>query len=714
MARTHSLRIFLSVGTVLLVLAWALPHAVFAAQPGAAPMTVVVADAQGLRGSPKDKDLAISFIGLVANLRDDQRFAFINIERPSLVLGPVPGGVGPDFQKVQEEIASQLSSAPSGTNGDLYNALAEAHALMGLEQASPGSSVYLLLGSQTTEGESALRARIAPLLTEFVKDGWAVHAITPPDTSASVSSLADGIVSAAGGQRFILSVPSGFQTIAASVMRDSAKGSLQGLAERVLGPNAVLSSGLDVPPGTRDTTILFLKQDGAGSLRLTNPDGQEPQGGPSVYYIVDTPHVVLWRLVEPAAGTWRVDVTGLTGILSVMSYSSNRYTLRLASSAPVPIGEPATLVAYAAEGNRPVVLDGAEMSAHVRIPDGTTVVYAMNDAGLAGDAVPDDGYYSVAVPPLSQEGDYYVELVLSWPEFSHQISSQAAFSGRSFPSLEVRRLPLGELTPGQRTKVGTAFVNVDGEPYPIESSQLTAQVASASGKEGTVEFEPQRTSSSGRAWLFDIYYTPAAGGSHNLSFLLSLDYAGRQHVHVSDSILVSAFAPVAAPKAGIVEETQPVVQPVISPVVPVASPVSEGFQFPWWTLAIPGALAAIAAAAYAASVLRTKPHGFLYNDKEELVVNFGAIKRHPVLKFLFPSSIFGKELKVPGLEGVVFGFTGNRVSVRSRKTQAGVRVNNEPLSRPAPVYNKTWIGTHGRLYSFLAAQPKSEPATADD
>ena len=714
MARKHSLRFFLAVGTVLMVLAWALPHAAFAAQPGASPMAVVVADAQGLRGSPETRYLAISFVGLVANLRDDQRFAFINLELPSLVLGPIPGGVGPDFKKVQDEIVSQLSSAPSGTGGDLYNALAEAHGLMGLEQASAGSSVYLLLGERTAEGQSGVRARIAPLLTEFVKDGWAVHAVTPPNASASVTSLASGIASDTGGQRFTLSVPSGFQTLAASIMRDAAKGSLQGLAERILDSNSVLSSALDVPPGTRDTTIVFLKQDGAGSLRLTNPEGLEPEGGPSAYYVVDTPHVVLWRLVEPAAGAWRVDATGLTGVLSVMSYSSNRYTLRLASSAPVPIEEPVTLVAYAAEGQRPVVLDGAEMSAYVRIPDGTTVVFKMDDGGLAGDPVANDGYYSVAIPPLSQEGDYFVELVLTWPSFDHQISSQAAFSGRSFPSLEIRPLPLGDLAPGQRTKVGTAFVNVDGEPYPIEASQIAAQVASASGKEGTVEFLPQRTSSSGRAWLFDIYFTPATGGSHNLSFRLNLDYAGRPHVHVSGSILVNALAPLASSIASLAEEVELAVQPATSPVLPVASSASEGFQFPWWILAIPVALLAIAAAAYAAWVLRTKPHGFLYNDKDELVVNFSAIKRHPALKFLFPSSVFGKELKVPGLEGVVFGFTGNRVSVRSRRTQVGVRVNNEPLSRPATVYNKTWIGTHGRLYSFLASQTRTEPATADD
>ncbi|MBM3949391.1 MAG: hypothetical protein FJ312_09195 [SAR202 cluster bacterium] len=696
-----------------MVLTLALPHAAFASQPGASPMAVVVADAQGLGSSPETRDLAISFVGLVANLRDDQRFAFINLERPSLVLGPVPGGVGPDFQKVQDEVASQLSSAPSTTGGDLYNALAGAHGLMGLEQASPGSSVYLLLGEQTAQGEVGIRTRIAPLLAEFVKDGWAVHTAIPPDASASVTSLASGIASDTGGQRFTLSIPNGFQTLAASIMRDSAKGSLQGLAERVLDSNAVLSSALDVPPGTRDTTIVFFKQDGAGSLRLTNPEGLEPQGGPGAYYIVDTPHVVLWRLIEPAAGAWRVDATGLTGILSVMSFSSNRYTLRLASSASLPIEEPVTLVAYAAEGQRPVVLDGAEMSAHVRISDGTTVVYKMNDDGLAGDPVANDGYFSVAVPPLTAEGDYFVELVLSWPEFGHQISSQAAFSGRSFPSLEIRPLPLGDLTPGQRTKVGTAFVNVDGEPFPIDADQIAWQVASA-GEKGTIEFEPQRTSNSGRAWLFDIYFTPAAGGSHNLSFLLSLDYAGRAHVHVSGSILVNALAPLAVGSAPAAVETQPVAQPANSSVLPVASPVSEGFQFPWWTLAIPVALLAIGGTSYTAWVLRTKPHGFLYNDKEELVVNFAAIKRHPALKFLFPSSVFGKELKVPGLEGVVFGFTGNRVSLRSRRTQAGVRVNNEPLSRPAPVYNKTWIGTHGRLYSFLASRPRSEPATADD
>ena len=57
---------------------------------------------------------------------------------------------------------------------------------------------------------------------------------------------------------------------------------------------------------------------------------------------------------------------------------------------------------------------------------------------------------------------------------------------------------------------------------------------------------------------------------------------------------------------------------------------------------------------------------------------------------------------MPGLEGVVFQFDGSRINIRSSHEHPTVRVNNQPLVDKTDLEDKSWIGTGGKLYTFLA------------
>ena len=71
-------------------------------------------------------------------------------------------------------------------------------------------------------------------------------------------------------------------------------------------------------------------------------------------------------------------------------------------------------------------------------------------------------------------------------------------------------------------------------------------------------------------------------------------------------------------------------------------------------------------------------------------------------------------MNIPGFEGLVFHFMKDRVDVKSFGEHSTVRVNNQPLIDSATIADKTWIGTGGKLYTFLNSPiPPAEPAGAD-
>ena len=113
---------------------------------------------------------------------------------------------------------------------------------------------------------------------------------------------------------------------------------------------------------------------------------------------------------------------------------------------------------------------------------------------------------------------------------------------------------------------------------------------------------------------------------------------------------------------------------------------------------------------------RSRPYGFLYNDRSELIVDFANLNRGFFRSLLSKNSIWGKELNIPGFEGLSFNFTRRRIDLYNRQVTTNVRVNNHPLIGQTPIQDRTWIGTQGKLYSFLLSpsQPQPQGGAAGD
>ena len=706
----------------LAALGWAGTQVSWAAAPGPQQLVVIVADSDAIHQSDKGVGLTKSFIGLVATLQEDQPFIFIGSDDPSYVLGPFGAG-DTDFRRKLVEIEARLMSPRPQDSEGLAEALAEAHTLLSTERAAAGSTLYVLTGSSSKAEFGPLSNRLVPLVTRFAKNGWSINGISLPDASSEAQKFLGSLSNNSGGQLFDLSVSDGFRNLADGILAEGSRGSLATLGRRALTPNEIMSSVVSVAPGTHETKILFFKESPDGSLRLSNPSGFEASAGDrAAFSVLETPHVVIWSLIDPAPGNWRVDARGVEGLITAWEYSLNKYSLVLQSSTLIPTNVPETMVAYVTEGDGAVVLEGVRLYANITTPEGATLVHQMNDEGIDGDATAGDGYFTMTVPQLSVEGDYQVELELSWIDYNHRITSYGAFKAQAFPTIEVRPAQLQGLVAGERTQVATVFIHVQGQPYPVAADQLTASLASPADQKGALELEPQRLFGTGPAWEYNVYFTPEGEGSYTQMFQLSLEYAGRSYTQISDSIVLSAVAihaPPPAPVDPVVEEPAPVAPPQSVPVsraplAPVPLPQPERSGFSWLALALPIVLLIGAAAAAVYLLTRALPYGYLYNDKGVPLADFANIKRHPILRFVFRGLVRGSDLNVPGMEGLVFHFTKKGISLRNLRGQPTVRVNNEPLVGQAAIEDQTWIGTAGKLFNFsLSPTSAPEGASAD-
>ena len=665
-------------------------------------LAVLVVDRHALDQSEGEGDLTLSVASLISTLGHEQGFAFIGTDDPSEILGPLSASeMG--TRALQERVRAWLSAPATSNEADLLGGLAASYNLLGSSRAAPGSTVYLV-ASGAGEVDAAREVdRLSPTVGLFRSSGWPIVALALPSISPTGEQWLSAISSSSGGEVIALSIPDGFRDLSNRILGGRANGSLSALSDGILSTDDVLTSTLDVAPGTREATLLFFKEGRYGSLRLSGPSGVEASAGEGVSAAAaETPHVVIWKLFDPAPGVWQVNVSGIEGVVSAWRHEVNRYSLALLSYGAVPVGQPSTIIAFAEDGQQRVVLSGVAVTARITAPGGAVLVHDLNDAGVEGDSVAGDGYFSALIPPVGAEGDYRVDLELKWPDAGRQVSSRSSFAAQVFPTIDVTPLQTGDLTPGERSKVATAMVHVQGEPYAVSVEALGSSLAADTANTGVVEVAPQQTLEQGRAWLYDVYFTPGDKALHTLNISLAMEYAGRRYTHISRDVVLSSLGPPAPPALALV--------------VPPTTPLPQPRGFPWGLLAIPivAAAAIVVGALYRAT--RVVPYGYLYDDRNEPAADFANLRRRFLKRLLSRDRIQGAELGLPGLESVSFKFFRRRIGLTSRDDTPSVRVNNQPLLGEAPIRDRAWIGARGWLYSFTTSprDPQPRPAPADD
>ena len=714
-----------SIGSAVIavLLGWlaASSPAAFADTDSTQGLDVIVVDSSSVRESGQAIPLTLSLIGLLATQQDGSKVVFIDTDGPGEAIGPFAASDS-DFASIRSEVLARLGTDSSYEPQSIVEALDEARSTLSTYGGPAGSSIYVALGRGDDSAFDELSYTVAPLVNRIATHGWTVNGLSLHTGDQRSAQFLDAISRPTGGSVFSLSSGVDLKPLGDHIIGFGAAGSVEEFASKTLVDAPLTSSRIPIMPGTEETTLYFYKESPGGSFQLVNPLGElVPNVDGVTSQIVESDNLAIWRLVNPVAGNWKVETVGVEGRISVWGHAADQYDLILRTPSPMPTGEPNTLLAYLAQDGRTAVLKGVRMFANITSPDSSTTSYELFDNGTRGDSKAGDGYYSVILPPLDMAGSYAVTLNARWLGFNYEIASNHALEARPFPAFHVETGQVRDLVPGEATNIGTVSVHLDGGPYSIDPSDIEIGLATSTEKSGMLELVPHRLYGDGSAWQFDMLFTPSDFGSETLQFSLSIEYGGRTFTEPSSSIAISTVAsespPVSIVPAAVESQPAPAAPAPAAasnvPVAGVAVPPAPQAAFPWLVVAILVAVAVPIAAGVVYFLTRPKPYGYIYTESDDELVDFSNLERHPIFRFFYRGLIRGSELNIPGFEGLIFHFMKDRIDIKSFGEHSTVRVNNQPLIDSATITDKTWIGTEGKLYTFLNSPPPVEPAGAD-
>ena len=715
----------------ILILSWSASQTGLLRAQNSQPLDIVIVDRHATSMSELNRDLAISFIGLLSELREDQSIGFITTGDEE-ALGPAIAGSA-EHKSTYREAISRIEDSSSVGVEDLSASLSYAREIMRFEGAGDGSIVYVISGGELDGEAPSAEYPLGETINGLNNEGWQVVSVSLPGSSTYAKEFMRTVSGGTGGDILPLSTPQELKLIADKILSEDAKGTLFEIGQDELAPNDVFTASLEIPPSTTESSLVFFKQGSTGSLVLHNPSGvKASEGDRALSGVVETPHVVIWTLTDPVPGEWTVDVRGGDGFISAWHYPKNKLDLHFVSFDTIPHDQSTEFVVYISDGLERVAVPDAELRATIVAPTAQTFTYTLNDNGEFGDAVAGDAYYSATVPALLYEGDYKVELELHWPQHRHTISTHRSVSAQAFPVLDVHLAHTEALVPGERVVIGTAEVKVNGQPYAVPTNLLSVDVSSESGA-GTVELVPQELLNAAHASAFDIVFTPENVEFHTVLFHLNMEYAARDYMFTSDSAVLSSYPPAPARPQPVIVQQAPPPAPEPAPAPPPAPPAVEP-PAPEESSDLPLIIAIISVASLAAvltlaatgyaiyGLTRPRPFGYIYDDEGDLLVDFSTIERSFMTRVSHKNLLLGEESGIPELEGLSFYFTGEEVEIRSSQTEPSIRVNNRPLISGEELIagNQSWIGTQGKLFSLQLTPPADEaepyiaPVVGDD
>ena len=655
----------------------------------ASSQTVILVDISVGKQSEETTALSKSVLGLLTTLKTSPSLSIGTFAQEVNLVGPLPS-TSPEISVLTGEVIAELDALSSEGDSNLSRALLETLNFLSSEGASSGSSIYLISGGVPSPLPGEQRSQVRSLLDSFQEKGWRVNTIALPEPSGEGKGFLESVAMATGGAALEASFPQGLKALADKLLQDAGEVSLVSLSQGNLERSQLLSSTVTLAPRTQEATILFLKEAPSTAVRLFDPSGIEAaSASQGVADVVETPLVVIWRLQDPQPGEWRANIQGEDGRVFAWHQSVNLIQPYLESHGALPMDEPTIISASIREGSARLTLDNIELYAQVTSPSGSKAAYELNDTGINGDRAAGDGYYSIRIPPVAEQGSYQVTLELVWPDYPSTLSSQSQFRVEPFPQATIDMLPAQEMEIGKPTRIATITVHIQDEHYPVAQEQLNGSVSLFDGTIIPVELAPGQVFGEGRAWTYYATITPQKGGQHNLNLSLQLNYLGRDYIYFAQPLLIDVPLP---------------------PPAPIAE--TPGGGFPSWVMVLIGILATLILLWSLSWLLRTRPYGYLYDDQGIQVVDFGQIRRSLLQNVLFKSSVWGSETGIPGLERVLFHFNRGRVQLSYNRPTSTVRVNNQPVTDRADLVDRSWIGAQGKLTMFLSSHPASSSAFA--
>ena len=204
---------------------------------------VVVADFMATNHSITNHSHTESFVHILTKINETTDFAFIDAADPYNIIGPINRNQD-DFEDNLNKFITQLNQGLSNKNDGLLLALRESHSLLGLENASNKSGVFLITGKSDREFDG-LVAQTAPLTNRFKSKGWHIDGIALPDHNTDSIYFLNQITVRTGGELFKLKIQDGYEKlINLLIHKSSSTKNFKNIASNQLDQNESITSYL--------------------------------------------------------------------------------------------------------------------------------------------------------------------------------------------------------------------------------------------------------------------------------------------------------------------------------------------------------------------------------------------------------------------------------------------------------------------------------------
>lgn len=644
-----------------------------------------------------------SIVGIMSTINQGDDFYFMPMNSPGNYLGPYRAGTS-NFKDFTDQIHKAISESEPNTSlvVEVDQTLGESYSLLDSESAPAGSGIYLISTNKYPIEQEYISNRIDPISDLFFDRQWHVSTFALSGIPESNINTSKTLASSTRGNTYPLDNIYGLKAFTDNLLKTSNRGNLISSGEKKLTFNDLLISDMEILPGTEYVMALFFRDENSGSLRLKNPQGLEASTGDrSSSSVLETPNTVIWVINDPIPGQWSVDVTGINGLVSSWYLTSNKYGLNFRMPEVVPTDETAIIATYITEANSLITMsDGASMTANLETPQNTSIMYKLTDDGNNGDLLSGDGYYSAAIPAPLTEGRYEVSAHLSWPGVKYKLTRNFSFEAQVFPSIEIDPIYTSNLFIGEQYTVATIYTKIKDSPYAIPSSNITPQILNDSAF-GVLKINPRVPDADGKAWMYDVIFTPDKAGQTSAIFNVDFVYADRNYSRSTSNLTLESRL---IPQAPIQPYSTVPYEPLPAP-LPNDEPRKTKIAL--WMI-ITGIIVSVIFLITILVVLyrnsRPKPYGFLSDESNKLVLDFNNLKNRSMLKSIFARHLIsGHETSLEEFSGSNFIFGKDSLTILATTTGHTIRVNNHPLVGSAQISDGTWIGATGKLFRFSSS-----------
>ncbi len=587
------------------------------------------------------------------------------------------------FDKFDDAYKSYLANLVNNLNlensGDLRSdqlgALTDIYSEYNKLNASDGSNVMIITPGRISGESEKTRERFKNIGELFALEKWEIDVISLPSTDLTSRELMSEISSSSSGKFFDLGILEGYAEFASYFNQYD----LKEIMNIEVGNNIPKLQPIEISPYSEKLSLMMVKEDFDTTASLFSPSGTKALSEMSNVTIFQTNHVILFNIENPSPGTWSIQAQGAKGEIIIYSEIINPLEIKFVDVPPFSISDPVLIEAIVNINNSPQILSDAIIEATVT--NGISVkTYKLNDSGQSGDKKSDDGIYSFEIVDTFAQGNNSVNLVLSWPGFSSEITSNSFFQTEVFPKINITRTSNVEGSKDEELNLASISTTVSDYPYLTNYKNISAYLS-----DGSNEYEANLVMLTepepGKSWKFDVVAKMPKTDNYMLEIFMVDNYLGREF---------EISAPITEIEATIV--TYPVMVFGIR-VIYILFLIFVGIFIGILVL-----------------IIRKKnsPYGYLIDDRDKVLVNFYVLERTLLNKIISKDFVSNSELKSIPLSLGGFKFHLNRVELRlsNKMVDISVRVNGKPAPKIIKLTSRSQIGVGGKLFKFHKRLPK--------